>query len=215
MRDACAAVNWAMQVAGVPACRIVLLGQSLGTAVASGAAELFADEGVDFAGVVLVAAFSSLPTMLSSYAIAGWVPVLAPFRASPWLLRQLMRRVVDKWASADRLRAAVRAVTARRGRLRLHLVHARDDWDIPSREDDLLFAEAVRGTVPDDAQPMDDAALAAAKAARTVRRGEHAFVATWRDGDVMIRQELCPLGGTFSLRLANTHPLCALGVSEC
>ncbi|KAK0725216.1 Alpha/Beta hydrolase protein [Lasiosphaeris hirsuta] len=194
--DATAAVRWAMDAAGVRPDRIVLLGQSLGTAVASGVTEYFArEEGVDFAGVILVSGFSSLPAMLSGYAIAGLVPILAPFKAWPWLLKQLMRRVVDKWASTDRLRETVRAVKARGGRLRLHLVHAVNDKDIPCHEDDKLFAAAVNGTVGVGEPKMDDERLAAEKSARTVVRGKSAFVATWTDGDLVFRQELVPYGG--------------------
>ncbi|KAG7293940.1 hypothetical protein NEMBOFW57_004001 [Staphylotrichum longicolle] len=66
IRDAEAAVHWAVRTAGVPPSRIVLLGHSLGTAVAAAAAEAFTlRQGWDFAGVVLVAGFSSLPDMLS------------------------------------------------------------------------------------------------------------------------------------------------------
>ncbi|KAK1752968.1 Alpha/Beta hydrolase protein [Echria macrotheca] len=190
--DAATAVNWAMNVAGVPASRIVLLGQSLGTAVATGVTEYFAKEGVDFAGVVLVAGFSSLPTMLSRYSIAGYVPILAPFRVSPWLLKKFMGFIVDKWASADRWEKITKMVKARRGRLRLHLVHAKNDWDIPYHEDDRLFAAAVRGTME---EAEDGESLAVKKAARTVHRDRDSSVSTWTDGGVEIRQELFPYGG--------------------
>jgi abhydrolase domain-containing protein 12 len=56
--DGIAAVNWALEVAKVPADRIVIVGQSLGTGVAAGVVEHFAKEHVDFAGVVLVAGFT-------------------------------------------------------------------------------------------------------------------------------------------------------------
>jgi pimeloyl-ACP methyl ester carboxylesterase len=95
--DAAAVINWAVHTAGVAPSRIVLVGQSLGTAVACGAAELFTlQEGVDFAGIVLVAGFSTLPKMLSGYAIAGWLPVLRPLTYWPWLLDKFVGRVVDK-----------------------------------------------------------------------------------------------------------------------
>ncbi len=194
--DGSAIVDWAIQVAGIPASRIVLLGQSLGTAVTSGVAEHFAQEGIDFAGVILVSGFSSLPTMLSHYSIAGYVPVLLPLRAWPWLLNQVLGRVVDKWASADRLRDAVRAVKERGGRLRLSLIHAKNDWDIPSKEDDRLFAAAVAGTGQND-EAADAEAFAAEKERRTIHKGENAFVATWTDGDVIVQQELFPYGGKF------------------
>ncbi|KAK4121923.1 alpha/beta-hydrolase [Parathielavia appendiculata] len=191
--DAEAAVHWAVHTAGIPPSRIALVGHSLGTAVASAASELFTlHGGMDFAGVVLVAAFSSLPEMLSGYAIAGWVPVLRPLTWWPWLLRVVMGQVVDKWDSAGRWRETVRAVRGRGGRLRLSLVHARNDWDIPSHEDDKLFKAAVEGlggnwTVGEQFE--------AEKKKRMVMRGKDSFVATWREGDVVIRQEMLPHGG--------------------
>lgn len=201
--DATAAVDWAMNVAGIRSSQIVILGQSLGTAVAAGLAESFAKEGIDFAGVILVAGFSSLPTMLSGYSIAGWVPVLAPLRASPWLLEKGMGLVVDKWPSADRLKETVRTVKARDGHLNLQLIHAKNDWDIPCHEDDKLFAAAVSGLHSSvvtgehgqQQQQLDPETLAREKEARTVYSGEDSSVAVWRDGNIVIRQELYPNGG--------------------
>lgn len=192
--DASAAVDWAMHVAGVPADRIVLLGQSLGTAVTSAVAERYAAQGVDFAGVVLVSGFSSLPDMLSDYAIAGLVPVLRPLKVWPWLLRYVLSFMVDKWQSADRLREMVRAIKGRGGHLRLSLIHAKNDWDIPYHEDDTLFAQAVNGTV-DDPAGMDPEELEEEKQRRTVDRGQYEFVTIWKDGNLEIRQELFPYGG--------------------
>lgn len=192
--DASAAVDWALHVAGVPADRIVLLGQSLGTAVTAAVAERYAAQGVDFAGVVLVSGFSSLPAMLSDYAIAGFVPILRPLKIWPWLLRFVLEFMVDEWRSADRLGEMVRTVKARGGRLRLSLIHAKDDWDIPCHEDNKLFAGAVSGTV-DDPAGIDPEALEEEKDRRTVDRGKHEFVTTWTDGGVEIRQELFPYGG--------------------
>ncbi|KAB5578206.1 Alpha/Beta hydrolase protein [Coniochaeta sp. 2T2.1] len=195
--DASAAVDWAIHTAGISPDRIVLLGQSLGTAVTAAVAERYASQGVDFAGVIMVAGFSSLPTMLSGYAIAGWVPVLRPLKAWPWLLQKVLGFVVDKWESKQRLRELVHAVKARDGRLRLHLVHARNDWDIPYHEDDKLFAAAVNGTVDsaDGMDGMDPNMVAEEKEQRTVRKGKDAFVTLWKDGDIQIRQELFPSGG--------------------
>lgn len=196
--DAVTAVTWAINTAGVPPNRIVLLGQSLGTAVATATAEYFAKEGTDLAGVVLVAGFSSLPTMLSHYAISGWVPILAPFRPSPWLMRQVMKVIVDKWESANRWRGITQMVKARGGRLRLHLVHAKNDGDIPCHEDDKLFAAAVGGLLLGEGEGDEDMwneRLMTEKEKRTVNRDKDSFVTTWVDGDVVVRQELFPHGG--------------------
>jgi len=120
--------------------------------------------------------------------------VLRPLKAIPFLLQKVLSFVVDKWESKQRLRDLVRTVKARSGRLRLHLVHARNDWDIPYLEDDKLFAAAVNGTTK-DADGIDPRILAEQKEERTVRKGKDAFVTMWKDGDVEIRQELFPTGG--------------------
>jgi abhydrolase domain-containing protein 12 len=189
IEDASTLVEWAINVAGIPACRIVLLGQSLGTAVVSGVAERYAVQGVEFAGIVLVAGFSDLATMLSEYHIGGIFPVLAPFRVWPTLMRFLQWFVVDKWRSADRLANIVRHTKTR---LRLSLVHAKDDWDIPWTEDNKLFKSAVSEAVG----ILDDAEFEEWKEERTIRKGDKAFVTTWTGvPDIIVRQELFPYGG--------------------
>ncbi len=192
INDASALVDFAIHTAGVAPDRIVLLGQSLGTAVASAVAERYAHRGVDFAGVILVAAFSSLPTMLAGYAIAGWVPVLRPLRPWPRVLDWVMSFLVDTWQSADRLRAMTEVVNGRGGHLRLSLVHAANDWDIPCHEDDKLFAAAVKGLVGEE---LDAQTLAEMKDELTTARGDDAFVVKWAQGSISIRQELFPYGG--------------------
>ena len=200
--DAAALVDFAVDVAGIPPSRIVLMGHSLGTAVVAGVAERYsAARGVDFAGVVLIGAFSSLPTMLSGYAIAGLVPVLRPLALAPRLLDWIMGFLVDRWDSAARLAAVVRAVVARGGRLHLSLLHAADDWDIPCAEDDKLFAAAVRGA--EAYADLDDLSLAQMKEERTSRWGEGAFVSSWRLGpDVVVTQERFPYGGELMFPVA-------------
>ncbi|KAK3995280.1 Monoacylglycerol lipase ABHD12 [Cladorrhinum sp. PSN332] len=195
--DAATAIDFAIKTAGIPPSRIVLLGHSLGTAVASGVSELYTlREGVDFAGVVLVAAFSTLPKMLSGYSIAGFVPVLRPLVWWPWLLEKVMDRVVDKWDSAGRWGRIVKEVKKGERRLRLSLVHAKNDWDIPCHEDDKLFRAAIGGLVEDERVVEEDGEwFEQEKEARTVRQGKDAFVSTWSEADVEVRQELVPWGG--------------------
>lgn len=189
IEDAATLVNWAVQVAEVPPSRIVLLGQSLGTAVVSGVAERFALQGVEFAGLVLVAGFSDLATMLTEYRIGGVIPVLAPFRAWPYLLRKIRGVVVDKWHSANRLATVVRHCKAR---LRISLVHAKNDGDIPWTEDNKLFRAAVAETLG----VVDDEEFEAWKQQRTVWKGDDAFMATWHaEPNIIVRQELFPYGG--------------------
>jgi pimeloyl-ACP methyl ester carboxylesterase len=208
--DASATVDWALHVAGVSPDRIVLLGHSLGTAVVSAIAQRYAESGIDFAGVVLTAAFSSLPTMLSGYAIAGYLPVLRPLTVFPGVLNRVLAFVVDKWDSASKLTALVRTVKARDGRLNLSLVHARNDWDIPCHEDDRLFVAAVNGTL-EGSQVVDLETFARQKEEKMLRLGDDAFVASWSHGGIEIRQELFPYGGEFTLTPCGK---CRKGLSE-
>ncbi|KAM7207904.1 Alpha/Beta hydrolase protein [Naviculisporaceae sp. PSN 640] len=217
--DAISAVNFALHSAKIPPSQIIILGQSLGTAVASGITQHFTSQGIDFASVILVAGFSSLPRMLAGYAIAGWVPILAPLRVSPWVLEKAMGMVVDKWDSASRLREIVRTVKERRGKLNLQLIHAANDWDIPCHEDDKLFAAAVDGlrSHTDGQQEPDAESFEREKQARTVFTGPDEFVATWSEGDIVIRQELHPSGGHNDIMYYAPVPLAvmrAFGILE-
>jgi abhydrolase domain-containing protein 12 len=190
--DGVALVDWAMHVAGIPPSRIVLLGQSLGTAVASAVAEQYVQQGVEFAGIVLVAGFSELPTMLSEYRMGGYVPVLAPFHAWPALLRLFHYLIVDKWHTSARVANIVRLT---KGRLRLSLLHAKNDPDIPWTEDNKLFKAAVM----DKVGIRDDTTFEAWKKERTIEKGDNAFVTTWStEPNIHVRQELFPYGGTLA-----------------
>lgn len=182
-------VNWTLTVAGIPPDRVVLLGQSLGTAVVSGVAERYVSKGVEFAGIILVSGFSDLALMLSEYRVAGLFPVLAPFRSFPTLLQYLRSFVVDKWRSDIRLASLVRNT---KERLRLTLIHAKNDPDIPWTQDNKLFRAAVNEAV----KISEEAEFDTWKESRTVHRGNDSFVATWESGpNMVIRQELVPFGG--------------------
>lgn len=184
------AVDWVINVAGVPAERILVFGQSLGTAVASGAAEACVTDGIELAGVVLVAGFSNLPTMLSGYRISGLIPVLGPLQWVPFTSRVLEACIYEKWPSADRL---ARVVKHTKRRLRLSLVHAKDDMDIPCLESDKLFKAAATATLQNE---VSDAEFEARKKEATVDKGEGAFVTTWSaEPKVIIRHEQFGHGG--------------------
>ena len=196
INDASALVEWVTNIAGIPTERQVLLGHSLGTAVVSGVAEKYVSQGVEFAGIVLVAGFSDLATMLSEYRIGGMFPVLAPFRAWPSLLRLLHHFVVDKWHSANRLAGVVRNT---KSRLRISLIHSKNDPDIPWTEDNKLFMAAVNESV--NIANRDE--FETWKEERTVRKGDNSFVTTWKsDPDIIVRQEVFPYGG----KSAFLHP---------
>ncbi|KAI0882387.1 alpha/beta-hydrolase [Annulohypoxylon maeteangense] len=190
IHDGITAVDWAMDIAGIPASRIVILGHSLGTAVTSGIAEHFAMQGTEFAGVILVAGFSSLPTLVSTYAVAGFIPILSPIRAFPSLLRFLQSFIVDEWKSADRLS---HLVSLTRTRLRLTFIHAKDDLDIPCHESDVLFRYASSAAID---EVLDDIDFLSWKEQRTSHGEDGTFVAIVKTrSDIIIREEIVPYGG--------------------
>lgn len=193
--DGIATVDWAIHVAKVPSNRIVILGQSLGTAVTSAVVEHFALKGVQFAGVVIVAAFTDLPTLLTTYSIGGYIPILSPLRRSPTIQRQFTGRIIDKWPSATRLANFVRTSK----RVRLFIIHARDDFEIPCGHSDALFIATANATTDGG---MDIALIEKMKARSTVEMADGAFVSTWKAGEnKIIREEMVAYGGEYSKTL--------------
>jgi abhydrolase domain-containing protein 12 len=176
--DGTALVNWVLHTARISPENIVLLGQSLGTAVSSAVALNFIDPSNDlipnshdesspllnneqhiakptaFAGVILVAPFSSLPSLLLTYRLGGLVPILFPLRPFPNIGTALTSRMTDKWPSAQRLAAYYRAFASRPDLLRssagqddtremgtLQLIHAKTDMDISYHQTEMICAE--------------------------------------------------------------------------
>lgn len=169
--DGITMVNYVLSL-GIPPSRIILLGQSLGTAVTSGVALHFADRAaslrllppthnanlsslftsqpavvgaerikpIDFAAVILIASFPSFPKLLLTYRISGLFPVLTPLRIYPGLQQWLLSYIQESWRTALRLSALVAAAAESPERkLRLHLIHALDDLDIPWRNGEMNY----------------------------------------------------------------------------
>ena len=95
-----------------------------------------------FAGTVLVAPFSSLPSLLLTYRIGGILPILLPLRVVPPLARYVTSLMVDKWPTADRLAAYYEATSqsasSRSSLGSLHIIHARNDADISFRQTEMI-----------------------------------------------------------------------------
>lgn len=185
--DGIAVVKWALEVAHVPPERIVLFGQSLGTAVATAVAEHFAVSKIEFAGLVLVAAFTDIPSLLLTYSIGGLIPILSPLRPYPLLQKWFSRRIYDTWDTAARLSHFVRISK----RVRLFLIHATDDLDIPWRHSDTLFHAAVNGTSDIGLTTREIDILK-----NNTQLGAAGWVNTWSVGGYKtIRQEIMRYGG--------------------
>ncbi|KAI9712155.1 MAG: hypothetical protein M1812_006993 [Candelaria pacifica] len=185
--DGIAAVTWALEVAKISPERIVLLGQSLGTAVATAVAEHFAVSKVEFSGMVLVAGFTDIPSLLLTYSIAGVIPILSPLRPYPVLQKWFSRRIYDTWDTATRLKHFVRISQ----RVRLFLIHATNDFDIPWRHSDRLFNAAVNGT-SDEALSSQEIDILKTN----TQIGAAGWINTWGAGrNKVIRQQILRHGG--------------------
>jgi abhydrolase domain-containing protein 12 len=77
--DALAVVKWATTTAQIPSDRIVIYGQSLGSAVSISLVNHLAKQhsSLPFAGVIISASFADLPSLTATYRIGGVIPVLA------------------------------------------------------------------------------------------------------------------------------------------
>jgi hypothetical protein len=90
-----------------------------------------------FAGIVLIAPFTNLPTLLQSYRIAGLFPILKPLRGYPRISNFLETKIVDTWPTLARLLDIIKASPKH---LHVHILHARNDGDIPFREAEAVYA---------------------------------------------------------------------------
>ncbi|KAK3707922.1 hypothetical protein LTR37_011774 [Vermiconidia calcicola] len=138
--DATAVVEWALNTAKVPPSRILLFSQSLGTAVNTAIAEHYARESpaIVFAGHILVAPFVDVPTLVSTYKIAGTIPLLSRLAKFPALFSYLRTFIRDKWSTKDRI-----------AEYRLTIIHVEDDYDIPWQHTPTMFWHAICGTRPE------------------------------------------------------------------
>jgi abhydrolase domain-containing protein 12 len=191
--DALAIVDWAINVAGIPPSRILIFGQSLGTAVSIAISEHFARqaEPVVFAGTVLVAPFVNVGVLASTYSVAGTIPILAPFAKFPILFKYLSTFIRDKWLSSERLEQYIRSNEENGQRYRLTLLHAEDDYDIPWHHTPILFWHAVNATSPTGITPDE---LEEKKSESKQDLGAAGSVMEWRTENGVIREEVLKTG---------------------
>jgi pimeloyl-ACP methyl ester carboxylesterase len=186
--DGIATVHWALNVAKIPPERIVIVGHSMGTAVTAATAEHFALQGIDFAGIIVVAPFSSMPKLLTRYTIGDLVAPLYPIEWIPWLHRRFADVIHEKWPSAERLANFMRVST----RAKLFIIGARNDYNIRYSHSDTIFAAAANATTDD--MPVE--VFEKLKEKSTVHTGHGGFISTWKASPEKVIQEVIfPYGG--------------------
>ncbi|KAH8723958.1 Alpha/Beta hydrolase protein [Phaeosphaeriaceae sp. PMI808] len=150
-----------------PPPQTLLLGQSLGTAVTAASALYFSSPNSPtlptkittirpkpsthpgFAGILLVAPFTDLRTLLQTYKIGGILPILKPLRGYPRIARWLEASIVDRWNTLERLRELMR-VGPTKSSVHIHILHARNDASIPFHEGEGVYQGLQDGMVGEE-----------------------------------------------------------------
>ena len=152
--DALTLVNFAIEAAGISPERIVLFAQSIGTAVAVSVTHHLATQSppILFAGTVLVAPFADVASLTKTYKVAGTIPLLSPIAFFPKLLTLLNYFVISKWPSQEKLASVIKhldsvKVDGRKRKYDITLIHAEDDYNIPTIHSDVLFWHGVNATL--------------------------------------------------------------------
>jgi abhydrolase domain-containing protein 12 len=191
--DAISVVDWAVNVTGIPPSRILIFGQSLGTAVSLAISEHFALQSppIIFAGAVLVAPFADVATLMATYRVAGSIPIVSPLASFPSLFMYLRSFIHDKWLSKDRIASYVRTNEANDQKYRLTFIHAEDDYDIPWHHTEIVFWHAVNATSP---QAISYDELEQRKIQLKTDLGAAGSVMEWRTKNGLIREEILKTG---------------------
>jgi abhydrolase domain-containing protein 12 len=191
--DVLTVVDWAMNAVGIPSSRILIFGQSMGTAVSITVSKHLALQSppVVFAGTVLVAPFTDVATLVSTYRVAGIIPILSPLAKTPLLFNYLQRFIRDKWLSKEHIAQYVRANEANGEKYRLTIIHAEDDYDIPWQHTPAIFWHAVNASVPAGISSED---LEQRKLESRIDLGAAGSVMEWRTDNGVIREEILKTG---------------------
>jgi abhydrolase domain-containing protein 12 len=193
--DAVAVANWAIHVARIPPSRIVVFGQSLGTAVGISLSAHFAAQSpsVSFAGVVLVASFSDVATLTGTYRIGGIMPVLSPLGVFPRLLTFFNGFLPSTWLSKDRMAEFVRRCEAEAecGTYHITFIHAEDDTEIPWLHTEILYWHAVNATIP---LGITYEELEQQKERKKTDLGAEGWVMDWQTKRGVIRKKILKYG---------------------
>ncbi|TPX55862.1 hypothetical protein PhCBS80983_g04966 [Powellomyces hirtus] len=130
--DAVTAFDW-VTAQGVDASKIVLVGHSLGTGVATWLAHnLTVSRGIHGAGLLLLAAYASMPDAALGYPM---MPLLWPFKHHPDIAEKAKSLVGEKWDSANNIKQT--------GNWPVLLLHGRGDYEILPWQSRALFRNAV------------------------------------------------------------------------
>ncbi|CAJ2510119.1 Uu.00g060190.m01.CDS01 [Anthostomella pinea] len=196
LTDATTLAGWAMEDAGIPASRIVIFAQSLGTAVALSLVHHMATrpEPTFFSGLIMVAPFADVESLTATYRIAGTIPILDPVARFPRVLAWLNTFILSKWTSNSKIEAFVRLCESMKGeeaRYHISIIHAKDDTTIPWSHSEHLFWHAVNASLP---AGIGYAELEEEKGLSRIDRGAGGWVVERRTRKGVLREEIMEFG---------------------
>lgn len=173
--DARAAWDWLIAQGASPH-DILIVGHSLGTAVASGLSVGLSEDGVKFRGTVLMSPFSSLYTLIDTYNIFGVFPVMLPINMIPraagksgkhhrtptypdfvclkGIYKSFLVHKFDTLSAISVCKCPVPRLSStslicvQKLKVPILILHAEDDWDISHTHSDALFDALLEPYLP-------------------------------------------------------------------
>ncbi|EKM77818.1 hypothetical protein AGABI1DRAFT_115061 [Agaricus bisporus var. burnettii JB137-S8] len=118
---------------------VLIVGHSLGTAIASLLAADLARDGSEPKGLVLMSAFSSLRRLMEHYYLFGFIPLLQPLSYIPHGPRLLSWSLTHRF---DTLTLVPEVKTS------VLIAHGMDDWTIPHTHSTILFDTFLESYLP-------------------------------------------------------------------
>jgi len=118
---------------------VLIMGHSLGTAIAGLLAAELGREGVRPRGTVLMSAFSSVRSLIDQYYLFGFLPLLKPLSAIPFAPRLVTWSLVHRFDTLTLVPDIKSSVL---------IAHADNDWDIPSSHSTILFEAFLSPYLP-------------------------------------------------------------------
>ena len=146
---------------------------------------------VIFAGHIMIAPFVDVPTLVTTYKIAGTIPILSPVAQYPILFNFLSSQIRETWSTKTRIANYVRRSEQSLNKYRITLIHAEDDYDIPWEHTPTLFSHAVNAT---NADGIEDARVRSWKLEEGDDIGAAGHVAHWRTDSGVISEYLLKYG---------------------
>lgn len=172
--DSRAAWDWLISNGARPE-DIVIVGHSLGTAISSKLAVALAEEGTHFKGLALLSPFASLHTVVDTYSVFGFLPVMLPLTVVPGVAGMCLFgahgpganfHILQTYTSHSFLPGLIPCLSFRqvfavdfflhyvlthhtqRVKVPLLILHAENDWDIPHQHSDMLFDTLLEPYLP-------------------------------------------------------------------